>query len=189
MQLDEARAIADRLVDAVRPAVTRVEVAGSVRRQKPHVKDIELVAIVADYDELYRRLGPLGRFIKPGVPDVVDWPPKKGAKYVRMLLNEGIKLDLFVASRDNWGGIMMLRTGSGVGPDGNVHTGFGPAMLSRWKRVSKGGRMSGGQPMLPDGTLLSVPEEEDFFRLCEAQWVPPEERVDSKAVKSVRRPE
>ncbi len=187
MRLEEARVIADRLADAVRPAVRRVEVAGSVRRKKPVVKDIELVAVVSDYDELYRRLAPHGRFIKPGVPDVVDWPPKKGAKYVRMFLNEDVKLDLFIANRDNWGGIMVLRTGSGVGPDGNVYTGFGPAMLARWKRVSKGGKMSGGQPMLPDGTLIPVPEEEDFFRLCEAQWVPPEERIDSKAVKSTRK--
>jgi len=187
MRLDEARSIADRLVDVVRPAVCRVEVAGSVRRKKDVVKDIELVAIVDDYDELYRLLATHGRFIKPGVPDVVDWPPKQGAKYVRMLLNEDIKLDLFIANGGNWGGILVLRTGSGVGPDGNVYTGFGPAMLSRWKRVSKGGKMSGGQPMLPDGTLIPVPEEEDFFRLCEVQWVPPEERIGNKAVRPLKR--
>lgn len=187
MRLEEAESIARRLVDAVRPAARRIEVAGSVRRKKPFVKDIELVIVVSDYDELYRRLAAHGRFIKPGVPDVVDWPPKKGAKYVRMLLHEGVKLDLFIANRDNWGGIMVLRTGSAAGPDGNVYTGFGPAMLARWKRVSKGGKMSGGQLTLPDGTRLPVPEEDDFFRLCEAQWVPPEERIDGKAVKSVKR--
>lgn len=184
MQLDEAQAIARALVQRVRRVVDRIEVAGSVRRLKPTVKDIELVALVSDYDRLYAKLAPTGRFIKPGVPGVIDWAPKPDARYVRMLLNEGIKLDLFIASPQNWGGIFAMRTGSGVGPDGTAFSGFIPMMFSRWKRVSKGGRMSGGQPTLPDGTMLPVPEEQSFFDLCKARWVPPEERSDASAIHS-----
>ena len=186
MELSQALPLAESLVDRVRCVTGRCEVAGSVRRRKPTVKDIELVVLVDDYAGFYRRLGPAGRFIKPGVPNVVDWPTKPGAKYVRMLLNEGIKLDVFVASPANWGGIFMMRTGSGVGPDGSPFTGFVPMMFSRWKKVSKGGKMSGGQPTLPDGTMLEVPEEEDVFRLFEARWVPPEERTSADAIHSTR---
>lgn len=187
LNLSDALALSDTLVKRVRCVVERVEVAGSVRRRKETVKDIELVAIVSDYGALYERLATTGRFIKPGVPDVINWAPKPGAKYVRMLLNEDIKLDLFIASKDNWGGIYTMRTGSGVGPDGDPYTGFVPMMFSRWKRVSKGGKMSGGQPTLPCGTMLPVPEEEDFFALCKAKWVPPEERIDASAIHSTRK--
>lgn len=186
MELSEACALAGTLVERIHCVTRRVEVAGSVRRLKPVVKDIELVAIVDDYEALFHRLSPAGRFIKPGVPDIIDWPPKRNAKYLRMLLNEGIKLDLFIASRDNWGGIYAMRTGSGVGPDGNVFSGFIPSMFARWKKVSGGGKMTGGQPTLPDGKVLAVPEEEDFFRLCKAEWVPPELRINSKAIRSLK---
>ena len=72
MELVTAKQIADSIVDAIGPACSRAHVAGSIRRQKPEVKDIEIVAIVNDYDDLYKRLAPFGRFIKPGVPDIID---------------------------------------------------------------------------------------------------------------------
>lgn len=185
MTLVEALPLAKGLVDLIRCVTIRCEVAGSIRREKEIVKDVELVAIVEDYEGLYKRLSEAGRFIKPGVPDVIDWPPKVGAKYVRMMLEQGIKLDLFIATRDNWGGIFTMRTGSGVGPNGTM--GFVPRLFGRWKQVSKGGMMTGGQPTLPDGTVLPVPEEEDYFELCQALWVPPRERIDGRAVKSNRK--
>lgn len=186
MLLADAARLGSSLVNVVKPHVSRVEVAGSVRREKPNVKDIELVAIVSDYAGLYASLATTGRFIKPGVPDVVDWPPKVGAKYVRMLLNEDVKLDLFIANQDNWGSLLCMRTGSAVGPDGGTFSGFIPAMFSRWKRVSGGGKMSGCLPTMPDGTQLSVPEERDFFELLNVRWVEPRDRVSNKAVKPLK---
>ena len=183
MELKLAQEIGARLVDAVKPAVSRVEIAGSVRREKVNVKDLELVSIVQDYDLLFKRLAIHGRFIKPGVPGIIDWPPKVGSRYIRMLLNEGIKLDLFVASRVNWGGIFCMRTGSGVGEDGSPFSGFIPAMFSRWKKVSNGGKMSGGQPMRPDGTLLDLREEEEFFSLTKTEWITPSLRINNKAIR------
>lgn len=182
----EALPLAQSLVKRIKPVTRRVEVAGSIRRRKETVKDVELVIICDDYEGLFKRLGPAGRFIKPGVPNVVDWSPKPNAKYLRMLLNEGIKLDIFVAHRDNWGGIYTMRTGSGVDAHGNVFNGFVPRMFARWKRISGGGRMMGGQPCRPDGTILAVPEEEDFFDLCQARWVPPENRIDGNAIHALK---
>jgi DNA polymerase/3'-5' exonuclease PolX len=185
MELIEARQIAQSVLNAARPACLRAEVAGSVRREKSNVKDIELVIIVNDYDDLYVRLATCGRFIKPGVPDIIDWPPKTGAKYIRMLLNEGVKLDIFVANSDNWGALFCMRTGSGVGPDGSPFSGFIPTLFRRWKKVSKGGRMVNCMPTMPDGLQLSVPEERDFFELLGVEWVEPKDRIDRKAVKVI----
>lgn len=183
MELQQAQLIAGNVKTCIEPSASRVEVAGSIRRLKPQVKDVEIVAIVHDYDMLYRDLLNVGRFIKPSVPDVVDWQFKPGAKYVRMLLHEGVKLDLFIASPENWGPLYMMRTGGATGPDGNAFNGFVPGMFSRWKKLSDGGKMEGCMPARPDGTQVLCPEEQDFFDLLGMNFVPPEERVDKRVIK------
>jgi len=183
MELATAHNIATELVKLASPACSRIEIAGSIRRAKPNVKDIELVAIVKDYDALYTNLVSAGKFIKPGVPDIIEWAPKADAKYVRMLINDSIKLDLFVAHEENWGPLYMMRTGGAVGSDGNAFNGFVPGMFARWKKLSGGGKMVGCMPTMPDGLQLVCAEEQDFFDLLEMNFVPPEERVDRKVIK------
>ena len=185
MELSLAQDIGQRLVEAIKPAVSRVEVAGSVRRKKANVKDVELCCVVTDYERLFEELKKHGRFIKPGVPDVIDWPPTVGAKYLRMMLKEDVKCDVFIATPVNWGGIFCMRTGSAVGEDGNVWSGFIPQLYRKFKKVSDGGMMTGGQPTLPDGTVLPVPEEIDVFNLCKVHWVEPELRNNCKSIKSL----
>lgn len=183
MDLLTAQEIGKRLTESVREACARVEVAGSVRREKSTVKDIEIVAIVSDYEAFYAALSRHGRFIKPGVPDIIEWAPKPGARYVRMLLNEDVKLDVFIGNEDNWGALLCMRTGSGVGPNGNPFSGFIPAMFRRWKKVSGGGRMTDCQPTMPDGLQLAVPEERDFFDILGVEWVEPRDRLSNKNVR------
>lgn len=183
MELPIAQSIANNLIEHSSSACDRAQIAGSIRRCKSVVKDIEIVAIVNDYDKLYKRLTSFGRFIKPGVPDIVDWPPKPNAKYVRMLLNEGIKLDLFIATPQNWGGILMLRTGCGVDENGSAFNGFSSGMLQRWKKISAGGKMINGQLVQPDGTVPPQQEEEQIFDLVGLGWIPPEMRTSKKIFK------
>lgn len=187
MDLDTASQIAKTVLQRIQKVVDRVEIAGSIRRKKSSVKDVELVVMTNNYEELYKRLSRVGRFIKPGTPEIIDWEPKMNAKYVRMLLNEGIKLDMFVANPDNWGALLCMRTGSAANGEGDSYAGFVPKMFSQWKRASGGGKMSQCQPMMPDGLLLSVPEEQDFFDLCNVRWVDPELRIDASAVKVISR--
>jgi len=183
IELATASRLADSISKLISPAMHRVQVAGSVRRQKPVVGDIELVGIVADENKLVKLLQEVGQTIKPGVPGVIPWSPKPGARYIRVRLDEGMNLDLFLANPDNWGGLFMMRTGSGVGPDGNTFNGFIPRIFSRWKKLSGGGRMTDAMPTMPDGTQLAVPEEQDFFDLLEMDFVPPELRADHKIIK------
>jgi DNA polymerase/3'-5' exonuclease PolX len=183
MELSKARNIAEKLLLDISPYCSRAEIAGSIRRKKAEVKDVELVVRVENWDELFDTLQQHGKFIKPGVPVVTPWDPKPDAKYLRMLLNDDIKLDLFVASPENWGALYMMRTGSAAGPNGDF--GFVPAMFAAWKRKSGGGKMVGCLPTTPEGLSISVPEEEDFFKLCGIKWVEPEERTSSRAVKKV----
>lgn len=105
MELKEAQKIAEKHLNRLKPYCSRIEIAGSIRREKPEVKDIEIVCIPKN--SVYDRTN----FI-----DVVNnWEKVKGeptGKYTQRILPEGIKLDLFMANEDNWGLIYAIRTGS-----------------------------------------------------------------------------
>lgn len=183
MSYGEALPLATKIVDHIRSAMERVEIAGSVRRKKENVGDIEIVGTPADRVKLISLLRDIGSHIKPGVPGVVPWEPKVESKYLRVRLNEEINLDLFLSHPDNFGGLFLMRTGSGSGPDGNSFNGFTPGIFSRWKKLSKGGMMVGCQPTTPDGVSIPLPEEKDFFDLLGMNFVPPEERVSKNVIK------
>lgn len=183
IDLTEATQIASKVLKHVSPALDRAEIAGSIRRGKPVVGDIEIVAIQTNQEKLVNLLKEIGQTIKPGVPGVVPWNPRPGARYIRVRLDEGMNLDLFLANPNNWGGLFLMRTGSGVGADGNTFNGFTPAIFKRWKKISGGGRMTEAMPTMPSGEQLWVPEEQDFFDLLEMDFVPPEQRADHKIIK------
>lgn len=183
IDLSQAKLIAESVLKHVRPSLIRGEIAGSIRRNKEIVGDIEIVATSDNRELLVSLLSEVGQHIKPGVPGIVPWSPKLDAKYYRVRLNEGMNLDLFMASPENWGGLLLMRTGSGAGPDGNSFNGFTPGIFSRWKKLSGGGRMTNCMPTMPTGEQLWIPEEQDFFDLLEMDFVPPNERVSKAAIK------
>lgn len=183
IDLKEAQEVATKVFHHLKPAMDRLQVAGSIRRMKPVVGDVELVGITSSRDKLLKLIEDIGQTIKPSVPGVIPWTPRVDARYIRVRLDQGINLDLFLARPENWGGLLMMRTGSATGPDGNMYNGFVPSMFGRFKRMSGGGRMTDCMPTMPTGEQLWVPEEQDFFDLLEMDFVPPEERVDSRVIK------
>jgi DNA polymerase/3'-5' exonuclease PolX len=111
MEYNQALKIALKVKELLEPHSDRIEIAGSIRRRKPDVKDIEIVAIPKPYE-------PAG-FFESGLASVVNqWEKVKGeliygeCKYTQRILPEGIKLDLFFAEPGNWGLQFAIRTGS-----------------------------------------------------------------------------
>ena len=160
MKLDKAMAIAERVKTQLMPYCDRIEIAGSIRRHKPEVGDIEVVLIPKPYD--------IGLFAS-GIALIVNtWTKVRGelpCKYTQRMLPDGIALDLFSATKKNWGLIYAIRTGSAdyshrVLACGWVRNGYKSAngMLSR------------------NGVVVQVHEEHDLFRLAGVQWVEPEAR-------------
>src|ERR1035437_1907534 len=96
----EAYAIALDVLEQLKPHCIRAEIAGSLRRKKPLVGDIEIVAIPKPY---------LTGMFEDGIATVVNkWEKVRGelpCKYTQRILPEGIALDLFFAQEDNWGSI------------------------------------------------------------------------------------
>jgi len=161
MNIASAQAIAERVKAQLAPHCERIEIAGSVRRRKPEPKDIEIVAIPKPYD--------VGLFAS-GIALVVNqWPKVRGelpCKYTQRILPEGIKLDLFFATPENWGLIYAIRTGSAD---------FSHRVLAcGW--VAKGYKSEGGM-LMANGRPVPVREERDLFALIGVPWVEPEERT------------
>lgn len=160
MKYEEAKKIAERVKEELAPHCERIVIAGSIRRKKPEVKDIEIVAIPKPYD--------VGIF-ESGIATVVKkWKKIKGelpCKYTQRLLPEGIMLDFFIAEPDNWGNILAIRTGSAE----YSHR----ILASEW--VSQGYRSEGGYLYKKEGKI-SLPEEENLFNLLGLPFVPPELR-------------
>ena len=147
MKLQTALQIAEKVKALLEPHCERIEIAGSIRRKKPLVKDIEIVAIPKPYET--------GLF-KSGIATVVNqWPKLKGelpCKYTQRLLPEGIKLDLFFAKPGNWGLILAIRTGSAE---------YSYNVLG--KGWVKNGYHSKDGYLYRDNTRIDVPEEINLF--------------------------
>jgi DNA polymerase/3'-5' exonuclease PolX len=156
----EAYKVALEVLEQLKPHCERIEIAGSIRRKKAEVGDIEIVAIPKPYKT--------GLF-QSGIATVVDqWKKVKGelpCKYTQRVLPAGIKLDLFFAEEGNWGLVFALRTGSAE---------YSHKVLANgW--VRQGFKSDGGY-LFRDGEKHEVREEKDLFKLVGVPYVEPESR-------------
>ena len=204
MLLHDAETIAEWLVDVLHDGAERIEIAGSIRRGKPEVKDIEIVVIprfaqragdgqmglggpppVVSVNVLRERVEALGvdlvQPIKPGTHEVIPWRLNDDGSYWRLWLPaREIKVDVFLCAPETWGLNYLIRTGSAD---------FSRAVLMRWKAVSGGGHSAGLRLTWPDGRHEAAPEEADVFKACRMEWVIPARRVDEMAaVRAQMRP-
>lgn len=161
MKLEDAKAIADDVVAQLAPHCERIQIAGSIRRKRPTVNDIEIVMNPKPYF--------VGMFAS-GIATVIDkWPKIIGelpCLHTQRLLPAGVRCDLFIATELNWGMILALRTGSKE---------FSHKVLAcGW--VAHGYKSANGILSRADGSSVYIREEEDLFHLLGLLWVPPENR-------------
>lgn len=100
--LAKAEAVAAELLEALAPYFERLEVAGSIRRRRPVVHDIDLVGVPCsatwwELDNVIVRLA--------------DAVVRRGAKLATFVF-KGIQVDLYYATRDTWATLLLIRTGS-----------------------------------------------------------------------------
>lgn len=123
-----ARIYADKAIADLLPYVERIEIAGSIRRERPDVGDVELVCIPKPGPEpqvqhdLFGQ--PVGVAISPADqlfqylqrrcdrPDD-QWHHRGGfGVQNKLLLFCGFAFDVFTTTEANWGMTMFVRTGS-----------------------------------------------------------------------------
>jgi len=173
---------AEKFVELVRESCDRIVIAGSIRRKRKEVKDIEIVALPlyqhhfdlfgGTYDTvnlLDARLDQLR--LDQTIAQAFDahGKPRWGERYKKIRFGD-FAIDLFTPTPISWGYILAIRTG--------------PASLSRRYVTPKekggylplGCRVTHGEVLGPDGSPYVLPTEKDFFDLLGLPELPPEQR-------------
>jgi DNA polymerase/3'-5' exonuclease PolX len=79
-----------------------------------------------------------------------------------------VAVDLFLATVDNWGAILAIRTG----PDE-----FSKALVTHIKYRTPYQQRDGVLVRQVSGEVVPVPEEQEYFRLAGVPWIAPERRT------------
>lgn len=180
MPLTQAVNLAERIIKELSPVCAKIEVAGSVRRQKKMIGDIEIVAIARQQLDLFG--DPSGSLLSPHLEILAQQgriiksegkEKRWGEKWKRFHLPAmpELSIDLFITTPDEWGYTFTIRTGCKefshklVTP--RQQGGFLPGNL----------RVGGCRLWLMDGSkVLPTPDEGEFFAALGLVYIPPELR-------------
>lgn len=183
--------IAEKLIEMFQDGCDRIEIAGSIRRRKDRVKDIELLIVPTIREQ--KTLLP-GQFQHFSLFDVVlnealkrhrktlqfdRETPRNGPKYKRLRFDRRIPVDVFIVPPTAWGAQMAIRTGpsdvSKLLVTHRRHGGLLPDHLNQrdghlWDREG----------------VIETPEESDYFEAMSLPVVPPEERTPERMLQAMR---
>lgn len=154
MLLHEAEKLANRIVEQIHPHCKRIEIAGSIRRKKSEVRDVDLILIPKPF--LWPR-------IITTLQRTMDAKVLKKGNSIAQLTIKGVNVDLYVATVETWGTVLLIRTGSMVS---NIR-------LSK-RALSMGMKLS-HKGLVKDGKIIASTEKE-IFEALDLPYVEPEER-------------
>jgi DNA polymerase (family 10) len=159
MLIHDADALVSGLIERLREArgVRRIEVAGSLRRRRPTIGDLDLLAAVDDPPAVIAALDELRE---------VDKVVAAGTDKTSILLADGPRVDLMVCPPEAWGTHLVHFTGS---KDHNIAL-RGMALDRGWSLSEKGFKV------IETGELLLDAEEADVYERLGLPWIPPEIR-------------
>jgi len=99
MELERAQRIAGEVVKRLSPYCQKIEVAGSIRRKKPQVRDIDIVLIPSDPWNLSHEIMGLGQ-------------SRVSGEKLRRVMVGSVQVDLYFADEKTWATLLLIRTGS-----------------------------------------------------------------------------
>ncbi|MBW3612374.1 MAG: DNA polymerase/3'-5' exonuclease PolX [Chloroflexi bacterium] len=159
MLIHDADALMAGLLDRLRDVagVRRIEVAGSLRRRRATIGDLDLLAAVDDPTAVIAALDGLRE---------VDRVVAAGTDKSSIILSDGPRVDLMVCPPEAWGTHLVHFTGS---KDHNIAL-RGMALDRGWSLSEKGWKV------IETGELLRDAEEADVYARLGLPWIPPELR-------------
>jgi DNA polymerase (family 10) len=168
VRLDQALAVAERLVEGLRDAsgLGRLEVCGSLRRRRETIKDIDLLASAADPAPLMQRFVSL-----PGVVQVVGQGDTKATVVVGDLVESGRRLmlnaDLRVVREEQFPFALHYFTGN---KDHNV--------AMRVRAQARGLKLNEYE-LAGEKKRAACCDEADIYRALGMAYIPPELRENT----------
>jgi DNA polymerase (family 10) len=163
--LPKLRAVAETM--AAHPAAVRVSIAGSARRYRETVRDLDLIATATDAPAL------LDAFCE--LPWVVE-VAAKGPTKATVIGQDGLRFDLRVVPPEAYGNLLQHFTGS---KDHNVA--LREAAVRRGLSVSEYGIAE-----VESGTVHAFETEEEVYAFLGYAWIPPELRENGGELDAAR---
>ena len=191
VRLSEADRLVEPLLAYLReaPGVERLEVAGSYRRRRETVGDLDLLAIAPEGGPV------MERFLRyPRVAKVERSGPTRGT----IILRSGLQIDLRIVPAESYGAALVYFTGSkehnvklrrrgvergfkiseygvfsNIGEEGEVEGAGGPSA-----EADGGGEAASEASTSPSGERLAGEDEAGVYATVGLPWIPPELRED-----------
>ena len=165
----EVEPLASKIVSSIDSYCTRVEVAGSIRRRRDTVNDIDLVVEpkpqcwIKLINEMRRGFNAVTEKQGDKLATLhVPFASKQGQGYVQV--------DLYRASKITWGILLLIRTGSA---EYNIFL----AKLA----IRKGYRLTYSKGLLNEkGKVIASKTERDVFQALELDYISPQDREVKK---------
>jgi len=152
MRLEQAEKLAEQFIHEIADYCEKIKIVGSIRRRKTDCRDIDLV-LLAKPEELWNFTFKLKRISKI----------KVDGKQVKRVLYKGQQIDLYFATPETWGALVLIRTGSAQ------HN------IALSKRALNMGMKLSHKGLIKDGKII-VSTEEGIFKALGMKYLPPEER-------------
>jgi DNA polymerase/3'-5' exonuclease PolX len=176
-----AMPVAEEMVELLKPCCERISIAGSLRRFKRQVGDIEILfvprmskrpdglfdeRIVSVADEVIEQLLKDGYFAKrPNKNGVFAWG---GSNKLAIHTASGIPVDLFSTSQERWFVSLVIRTGS---KETNLRLTTGANKLNRTLNA-----YGYGTTDRKTGETTRATSEQHVFELCGVPYLEPKDR-------------
>jgi len=164
-----ARDTAIPLVDALRPLAGRVAYAGSLRRMRETIGDVDILATASSADQAARIMDAF----KDLAPEIVV----SGKTKTSVRMGNGLQVDLRVVKPEAWGAALQYFTGS------QAHN-----VAVREIAVKKGLKLS-EYGLFRGEELIASETEEDVYRALGLDWIEPALREDTGEVQAAAKGE
>ena len=157
LYLAEVEPLAEELLTHLRgvPGVVRVEAAGSFRRRRETLGDLDLLAIARNSEAVMQALA-----AHPAVDKVLQ----QGETKQRVRLKLGLEMDLRVVPEESYGAALQFFTGS---KDHNIRV--------RQRAIERGLKLN-EYGLFRGETQVGGATENEVYQAVELPWIPPELR-------------
>lgn len=166
LRLDQAFALSQRLTAHLRSckSIERLEFAGSFRRGKETVGDLDLLILSDNASEVMDLFGTY-----PGVVSIIG----RGDTKMSIRVDDQFQVDLRVVPRESFGAALQYFTGS---KEHNV------AIRQRAKRLGMTVNEYGVAKLNEPDKMIAGSTEEELYRCLGLNWIPPELREGRKEI-------
>jgi DNA polymerase (family 10) len=159
--LERAQKTAEAIIKRLEPYCKKredgkpyIQVAGSIRRRRPWVNDVDLILIPSDLWNLHHEIMGLGQ------------TQAAGGKIMRVMVGS-IQVDIYIASEETWATLLLIRTGSA---DNNIR------LCSRARELNWQLHADGSGLFDQNGKRIAGDTELSIYNALGLKWQEPWER-------------